>query len=179
MHDLWIKGRTPVLSQQHASNVVAHAFPFHRSSFSCLFRWMGRRSAQLRMLPPDVSMINYLNNYCQGGGHFTRRFCQLVTLSFGYLISLRNPWDEQANPVEILLAIAPIATLIPPDRLKQPDAFIVAQGINREPCSFCDLLDGQFCFHITSIQPGVRSRARVSPSFLPGTFLLRWKSLTW
>ncbi len=34
-----------------------------------------------------------------------------------------------------------IAALIPPDRLKQPDALIVAQGINRDPRSFCDLLD--------------------------------------
>jgi hypothetical protein len=59
--------------------------------------------------------------------------------------------DEQVDPVEIVLRIPTMAVLSPRDWLKQPDALIVAQGIDAQPRKFRNLLDRQSCFHAISI----------------------------
>ncbi len=59
--------------------------------------------------------------------------------------------DEQVDPGKIVLRIATMAVLRPPDWRKQPDALIVAQGIDAQPRLLSNLLDSKSCFHATSI----------------------------
>ena len=68
--------------------------------------------------------------------------------------------DEQVDPGKIVLCIAAMAVLSPPDWFKQPDALIVTQSIDAQPRLLSNLLNSQSSFHTTSIEPGVDSRSR-------------------
>ena len=45
------------------------------------------------------------------------------------------------------------------DRVKQANAFIVAQRMHAQTCKSCNLLDSEFCFHILSVQLRARSKS--------------------
>src|SRR6266480_1944860 len=62
-----------------------------------------------------------------------------------------------------------MTVLSPSDWLKQPDALIVAQGIDTQPRLLSNLLDSLSCFHALSIEPGVDSRSRGCHAILKET----------
>ena len=76
-----------------------------------------------------------------------------------------RPVDEQTNPVDIFLLVPPMPAGCAANFLKQPDALIVAQGIDGEAGQLSNLLDREGCFHVRTIQLGVYSRSRGKQAF--------------